>query len=145
VSDPNSIASPSPLQAAPGGVGTKRRQRFWLNTSQPVAAGLIALALAITLSGFANRLARYDLHSDHISRASMTKLGDKHQNVIRVAGSRLRARPSRALALNAVSPAQKSLPESAAVSILPVHNDPGVIASFPSLLPFRGPPAHSLA
>jgi hypothetical protein len=106
------------------------------------AFGLIALALAVAVSGFGNRLARYSTHPERASRASITKLWDKQQCVVHVAGAKLKARLDRALTLHAVASPQQSFCALRMVAFIPVHNDPALVASFPSLNPFRGPPAN---
>ena len=109
------------------------------------SCGLIALAMAIALSGFGYRLARYSDHFGPKSRVLVTKLWDKHQHVPQVVPSKRTAGLGNGLMLDAIAPDRPLRSRFAPAVLLPIHNVPGSTGLFRSLLPPRSPPFHSFA
>lgn len=54
---------------------------------RPWAVAFIGLAILVTLWGFGNKLTRYNLHPDAVTRALVAKLWDKHQDVSQLVAS----------------------------------------------------------
>jgi hypothetical protein len=110
---------------------------------RPCALGFIGLAIAVALWGFGYKLSRYTLHPDSLTRTSVAKLWDKHQDAGQVIASKLNAEAQLRLKLYAVLTSLQNAPEPDPVAFRAPDDVENVPSSFRSLIPFRSPPSRS--
>ena len=117
---------------------TSRRpiRKYW-------AAACIGLAIAVTLWGFSYKLSRYNPHPSALSRASVAKFWDKHEDALKASAKAaiLVIVPVNVLAQGAVPALEgESLPGNLCLA----EGRPAArTASASSPVPLRSPPAVS--
>jgi hypothetical protein len=110
---------------------------------RPCAIGFIGLAIAVALWGFGYKLSRYTLHPDSITRTSVAKLWDKHQDAGQVVASKLNAQPQLRLELQALFISLQNAPDPDTFAFRVLDDVENVPSSFRSLIPSRSPPSLS--
>jgi hypothetical protein len=110
---------------------------------RPSAIGLVGLAIAVALWGFSYRLSRYTFHPDTLTRASVAKLWDKHQDAGQVIASKLNAPPQSQLDLHVLLISLQNAQEPHTVAFCEPDVAEAVSSPFRSLFPSRSPPSRS--